>query len=139
MADTRRVYTVEYFTLLDDTEVEAKPLPIKRLRLAQDKINKALKGDPVLDEDGNPVLDENGEEQTQVSDIALIDAFLDVTELVMQGQPKCAKFLDEDGRELLEDTIDQDTLYAIVKAATGYDFLAVQQRIEELMEKGLTL
>lgn len=133
--EPKRVYTVEHLELLDGTEVEVKPLSIKRLRKAQAGINKAMEGQDVLDDDGKPVLDKNGEPEKAYSDEAVFDAFFDVTELVMQGQKNCEKFLDpDDGRELLEDSVDQNTLYEIVKVSTGYDFLAVQERIQKIME-----
>lgn len=136
MAQGKRVYTVERFILLDDTEVEVKPLAIKKLRNAQDKINNALLGVPVLDDDGEPVLDDDGEVKREASDELLFDALFDVIELVMVGQKSCEKFLEEEkGRDLLEDTVDQDTMYEIIRVSTGYDFLAMQKRALQAMEQ----
>lgn len=134
----KTVYTVEHFKLLDGTELEVKPLPIRRLRKANDLINTALAGSPVLDEDGEPLLDSDGDPRTETKDDDVIDAFIDVVLIVMQGQPKCENFLDGDeGREELEDVMDQHTLFAIIKAATGFDFLEMQKRLQALMERGL--
>lgn len=133
MAQAKKVYTVETIALLDGTEVEVKPLPIKRLRLAQNKINKAMSGSAPEDADDDA--------DVEVSEDEIWEAFFSVVELVMQGQSKCEKFLEPDnGRDLLEDTLDQDTLYEIVKISTGFDFLAMQKRMQALMEQtGATL
>lgn len=140
MAQAKKVYTVEHLELMDGTVLEVKPLPIKRLRAAQRLIQDALNGEEVLDDDGNPVTDDNGEAQRNVDDDALTDALIDVTEMVMRGQEKCEKFLEpESGRELLEDSVDQQTLYEIIKVSTGYDFLAMQQRMQAMMEREMTL
>lgn len=129
MAKSKRVYTVESLELLDGTEVEVRPLPIKRLRVAQDAINKALSGP----EDEDDEADDNTEEN-------LMSVFLDITQTVMQlnGGEKTAKFLGDDGRDTLEDTIDQDTLYEIVKVATGFDFLAMNERVQKMLDAGIT-
>lgn len=133
--EPKRVYTVEHLQLLDGTEVEVKPLSIKRLRKAQAGINKAMEGQDVLDDNGDVVLDDKGEPEKEYSDEVVFDAFFDVVEMVMQGQKGSEKFLEpESGRELLEDSVDQGTLYEIVKVSTGYDFLAVQERIRTIME-----
>lgn len=148
----KRVYTVEHLALQDGTEVEAKPLPIKRLRQAQKKISAAMEGTPKYDEEGNPVIDKDGDHEKDYDDNAVYDAFIDVVLLVMQGQKSCEKFLDpgeelpeddedyegppRNGRELLEDTIDQDSLYEIVKVSTGYDFLAMTQQVQEILKEG---
>jgi hypothetical protein len=135
----KRVYNVERFILLDNTEVEVKDLPIKKLRKAQDLINKAMSGEPVLDDDGEPVIGDNGEPEVKVDEDAVYDAFFTIVELVMAGQEKCEKFLEPDnGRELLEDTLDQDTLYEIVRVSTGFDFLRVQRMVDQMMEKEVT-
>lgn len=135
----KRVYNVERFILLDNTEVEVKDLPIKKLRKAQDMINKAMTGETVTDEDGEPVLDKHGDPQVKVEEDAVYDAFFSIVEMVMVNQEKCAKFLEpESGRELLEDTLDQDTLYEIVRVSTGFDFLRVQKMVDEMVEKEVT-
>ena len=140
MAQAKRVYTVEVIELQDGTEVEVKPLPIKRLRKAQDVINKAMTGTPRLDDEGNEVKGDDGEVIRDASDEDIWDAFIAVVLMVMQNQSGCEKFLDGDeGKELLEDTIDQESLYEIVKVSTGYDFLAMQKQVEELMRTGATL
>lgn len=140
MSQPKKVYTVESLVLLDGTVVEVKPLPIKRLRAAQRAIQDALAGTELTDDDGNVLLDKDGEPQREVSDDALMDAFLDVTEMVMKNQEKCEKFLEPDnGRELLEDSVDQETLYEIVRVSTGYDFLAMQKRMQAIMEKEMSL
>ena len=139
----KAVYDREYYLLMDDTEVEVKPLPIKKLRKATNLINNAIKGHPVTNEDGEPVYNENGEPQTQVDDEELIDALLQVVVFVMEDRSNvkaCEKFLEpDDGRELLEETIDQTTMYEIVRVATGYDFLKMSKMVEEMMQTGVTL
>lgn len=140
MAAPKQVYTVEQLKLQDGTVVEVKQLPIKRLREAQRIIQDALSGTPVTDEDGEPVLDKNGEPETEVSDEEVVDAFIDVTLMVMKNQEKCEKFLNGDeGREELEDAVDQDTLYEIIRISTGYDFLAMQKRMQTMMEREMGL
>lgn len=139
MAQVKTVYTVERLQLLDGTEVEVRNLPIKKLRRANDLINKAMSGTPVIDEEtGEQAVDDDGQPLVEQTDDAMYDAFFDIVEMVMEGQKSCAKFLDEDGgRELLEDTMDQFTLYEIVKVSSGFDFLAMQKRIEQMMERDL--
>lgn len=136
----KRVYTVEHIELLDGTEIEVKPLPIKRLRRAQDAINAAMLGTVKTDDEGKEIVGTDGEPEREQSEDDIWDAFVSVVELVMQGQESCEKFLEpEQGRDLLEDTLDQDTLYEIVRISTGYDFLAMQKQIEEMMRTGATL
>ena len=126
---TKRVYNVEVLELLDGSEVEVRPLPIKKLRIAQDSINKALtfSGD-----------DESDSEEAEEN---MINVFLDIVETVIKvnGSEKLAKFIDpETGREALEDTLDQDTMYEIVKVATGFDFLAMNERVQKMLDAGVT-
>lgn len=135
--EPKRVYTVEYLELLDGTKVEVKPLSIKRLRKAQAGINAAMAGEELRDEEGNVLLDEDGDPQKEYSDDAVFEAFFDVVEMVMLNQKNCEKFLEpDDGREYLEDNIDQNTLFEIVKLSTGYDFLAVQERVQKILQEG---
>ena len=126
---TKRVYNVEVLELLDGSEVEVRPLPIKKLRIAQDSINKALTFSGEEDSDS-----EDAEEN-------MINVFLDIVETVIKvnGSEKLAKFMDpESGRDELEDTLDQDTMYEIVKVATGFDFLAMNERVQKMLDAGVT-
>lgn len=133
----REVYTTETLALQDGTTVEVRPLPIKRLKVAQKIINDAMTGVPQVDDNGEPVLDEDGEQVYLTDSDVLTDAFFQVVEMVMKNQAGCEKFLEpESGRGELEDTLDQDTMYEIVRVATGYDFLAFQRKVQEAMENG---
>lgn len=133
MADNKRVYTVEYFELMDGTEVEVKPLPIKRLRKAQSTINKVIRQASESAEQGGDTSD------AEDFDDQLIDALIDTVLMVMQGQEKCSHFTTEEGgREALEDTIDQESMYEIVRVSTGFDFLGMKERAEKAMEGMLT-
>lgn len=124
MTETKRVYTVEHFELLDGTKVEAKPLPIKRLRTAQAAIREVFK-----------TAEEQNEDSGEATDDALMDACVDIVLSTMRNQKSCEKFLEPDnGRELLEDSLDQDTMYEIVRVATGFDFLAMQKNAQKMME-----
>lgn len=129
MTETKKVYTVEYFELMDGTSVEAKPLPIKRLREAQRLIQGVFKQAQELVDSKEPIPDD-----AETTDERLIDACISVVSMVMRNQEDCEKFLEPDnGRELLEDTLDQETMYEVVRVATGYDFLAMQRQATELM------
>lgn len=129
MTETKKVYTVEYFELMDGTKVEAKPLPIKRLREAQRLIQGVFKQAQELADSKEPIPDD-----AETTDERLIDACISVVSMVMRNQEDCEKFLEPDnGRELLEDTLDQETMYEVVRVATGYDFLAMQRQATELM------
>lgn len=128
MANTKatEVYTVEHFKLMDGTEVEVRPLAIKRLRQAQRKINAVFEK---MREDA---------ENADKYDEELEDNLLDIVEWVMRGQDNCKKFLDPDnGRELLEDTLDQHTLYEVIRVSTGYDFLATAQKAQEALKEAM--
>lgn len=130
--NNKQVYTVEYFELMDGTEVEVKPLPIKRLRKAQNSINEVIRSASEVvqnDEDADEVED---------YDDRLVDVLIGVVHGVLQGQEGCEKFAGEDGRELLEDTLDQDTMYEIIRVSTGFDFLAMRKRAETMMQETLT-
>lgn len=132
--DSKRVYTVEILTLLDDTAVTVKPFSIKKNRLAKEKINKIITpraeldeaGDPVLDEDGNEVPYEMPEEEAET-------LFMDVVAMSIGDQ---APHLAD--RETLEDVVDEKTMFEIIKVATGFDFLAMQARVQRLMENQIT-
>ena len=126
---SKRVYNVEVLELLDGSEIEVRPLPIKKLRIAQDSINKALTFSGEEDSD------------TDEAEENMINVFLDIVETVIKvnGSEKLAKFVDpETGREELEDTLDQDTMYEIVKVATGFDFLAMNERVQKMLDAGVT-
>lgn len=134
MTETKKVYTVEHFGLMDGTSVEAKPLPIKRLREAQRLIQGVFKQAQELADTSQPLPDD-----ADSTDDKLTDACIDVVLMVMRNQEASEKFLEPDnGRELLEDTLDQETMYEIVRVATGYDFLAMQRQATELMATGAT-
>ena len=131
MSKSKRVYNVEVLELLDGSEVEVRPLPIKKLRVAQDSINKALSYSAEEEVDDNEAEDN------------MIDVFLDIVMTVIKttggDNEKLAKFTDpETGKEELEDVLDQDTMYEIVKVATGFDFLAMNERVQKMLEAGIT-
>lgn len=131
MSKSKRVYNVEVLELLDGSEVEVRPLPIKKLRVAQDSINKALSYS------AEEEVDENEAEDN------MIDVFLNIVMTVIKttggDNEKLAKFTDpETGKEELEDVLDQDTMYEIVKVATGFDFLAMNERVQKMLEAGIT-
>lgn len=131
MSKSKRVYNVEVLELLDGSEVEVRPLPIKKLRVAQDSINKALSYSAEEEVDDNEAEDN------------MIDVFLNIVMTVIKttggDNEKLAKFTDpETGKEELEDVLDQDTMYEIVKVATGFDFLAMNERVQKMLEAGIT-
>lgn len=134
MTDSKRVYTVEHFELMDGTKIEAKPLSIKRLRAAQKMIQGVFKEAQEIAEADEPL-----PEDAETTDDKLTDACISIVAMVMRNQEDCDKFLEPDnGRELLEDTLDQETMYEIVRVATGYDFLAMQKQATELAAMGAT-
>lgn len=89
-----KVYVTESFELQDGTEVEIKPLNIKRLRKFMEIVAKL--------------------EETE-KEVDAIDILFDATALVIErSNPKLAE-----DRETLEDILDVPTMYRILEVAGG--------------------
>lgn len=131
--DTKRVYNVEYIELLDGKQMVAKPFSIKKNRIAKEKLNAILDPEVVKDEEGKPVLDEEGNPTPVLSDEEAEAILLDVTAMAMEGQEKLASLLED--RDNLEEALDLETMYEIIKVATGYDFLEMQERMKKTQQQ----
>ena len=131
--DTKRVYNVEYIELLDGKQMVAKPFSIKKNRIAKEKLNAILDPEVVKDEEGEPVLDEEGNPTPVLSDEEAEAILLDVTAMAMEGQEKLASLLED--RDNLEEALDLETMYEIIKVATGYDFLEMQERMKRTQQQ----
>src|SRR5690606_23733787 len=131
--DTKRVYNVEYIELLDGKQMVVKPFSIKKNRIAKEKLNAILDPEVVKDEEGEPVLDEEGNPTPVLSDEEAEAILLDVTAMAMEGQEKLASLLED--RDNLEEALDLETMYEIIKVATGYDFLEMQERMKRTQQQ----
>lgn len=145
MANGKTVYTVEHLTLQDGTTITVKPLTIKRGREAQRLVNKIVAPEQLKDENGEPLKDENGDPvlDSVDSEDEANRIFLDLVLITLRGQENCAKYFEvtindagereEVGRDRLEDALDMPTMMEIIKLSTGYDFLAIFQRTEQML------
>lgn len=144
----KTAYTVEQYKLLNGEAVEVRPLSIKKSRKATVILEDIIMGRQV-EENGEPVMeeveDEDGNKVEQpkrqpLTEDETIGCFLDIVLLAIEHNKNAAKFYDENdpenikGKEELEDVLDHKTMYAIIKQATGTDFLAMIQRTEEMFQ-----
>ena len=53
--------------------------------------------------------------------------------MAMEGQEKLASLLED--RDNLEEALDLETMYEIIKVATGYDFLEMQERMKRTQQQ----
>ena len=129
--ETKRVYNVERYELLDGTEMEVRPFSIKKNRKAKELLNRIINSGVKKDEEGKELEDEFGQPIPEMTDEEAEAIFIDVVAMAMIGQSSCAHLLDD--RDKLEDSLDDGTVFAVIKATTGYDFLAMQERAANIL------
>lgn len=107
------VYTTETLRLLDETEVEIRPLPIVKLR----KFHKLWSGHMKSVQSALKAAEAN-EEEDSFDDDALADeqwtVFIQMCALGLESQLKGEK-TDRQFLTYLEEVLDQDTIYRILK------------------------
>lgn len=112
------VYTTEIVRLLDETEVELKPLPISKLRKFMRMWSEHIANVSKRLEEN-----ENSEEKFTEADLtdAQWDTFIKMSALGLEGQLKGER-TEKKFLEYLEDVLDEQTIYRILKVTGGLDF-----------------
>lgn len=120
------VYTVETVLLLDDTEVELRPLPIAKLRkftrMWSDHLNMVrrtfveLDKEPAEGEDGQTEADREAVSNKMTD--AQFDVFIKMCALGLESQLKGEK-TDKQFLSHLEDILDEHTIYRILERTGG--------------------
>lgn len=114
------VYTTETIRLLDETEVELRPLPISKLRKFTRIWAEHIKGvraklQAAVDSD-----DENAAEEFGEADLTdeQYDVFIKLCAFGLEGQLKDGK-TDKQFAAYLEDVLDEATIYRILNVTGG--------------------
>ncbi len=112
------VYTTEEIRLLDETEVELRPLPIAKLRKFTRMWSEHIQG--VTKKIAENEDKEEGEDKYTEADLTdeQFDTFIKMCALGLEGQLKGEK-TDKQFISYLEDTLDEQTIYKILEVTGG--------------------
>lgn len=113
------VYTTEIVRLLDETEVELRPLPISKLRKFTRMWTDHIRAIQVkLSEQKDKELDEQDFTEADLTD-AQFDVFIKMCALGLESQLKKADQTDKKFLDYLEDVLDEKTIYRILDLTGG--------------------
>lgn len=112
------VYTTEEIRLLDETEVELRPLPIAKLRKFMRMWSEHIQGvTKKIAENEDKDLDEREFTEADLTD-EQFDTFIKMCALGLEGQLKGDK-TDKQFIAYLEDVLDEQTIYKILEMTGG--------------------
>lgn len=120
------VYTTEEIRLLDETEVELRPLPIAKLRKFMRMWSEHISGVTkkiAENEDKDP--DEREFTEADLTD-AQFDTFIKMCALGLESQLKGDR-TDKQFVSYLEDVLDEQTIYKILEMTGGLKLNAAGQ------------
>lgn len=112
------VYTTEVIRLLDETEVELRPLPISKLRKFMRMWSEHIQGvTKKIAENEEKSDDERDFNEADLTD-AQFDVFIKMCALGLESQLKEDK-TDKQFISYLEDVLDEQTIYKVLEMTGG--------------------
>lgn len=112
------VYTTEEIRLLDETEVELRPLPIAKLRKFMRMWSEHIQGvTKKIADNEDKELDEREFTEADLTD-EQFDTFIKMCALGLESQLKAEK-TDKQFIAYLEDVLDEQTIYKVLEMTGG--------------------